>query len=646
MPATPPHDPELPARLTPLADEVEMRAAQNTISSRATFPRRSTTLLILLAACGGESSTPVQTVTDNPAPVLLSAAPGQLTAGTGATTVTLKGSHFVASSRAHWNDADRPTTYVDAATLTVALTAADLASPTSGTLTVVNPAPGGGTSGLLNMTIGFPVPTIASISPTSTLQTTDPQGQVKITVTGTGFVVSQSKVMWDGSIPLFVETGVSSSTSLAAYADPYLLATAGTHVLTVVNPGTGGASNAVNFPVLNPLPTITSLSPNPASTQGAFTLTVTGTGFNDASVVQWNGAARPTTFVNRTSLTAAIPASDVATPTSASIVVVNPAPGGGASATQSLPVQVPPLLITGTLALPNIALVRDSIRGVVYASITAAGGANANSIVKIDPATATIISSLPVGVNPGAMAMSEDGQFLYVGLLGAPKIVRVDLQTFSKDIEFSLPASGNSGSLYGGDLLVLPGLPRSVVVSLKNSCCSPAYEGVAIYDDSVPRTDKTDVFGATRIVRGPTASAIYGFNDQGYSYFHRMLVTATGIKEDTSTQGLLQSYRDIEYEGGFVFGTDGAVIDPVAMTLLGTIPVSGNAVRPDVGNGRVHILSSPTIHTYSATSYSTRIGSFTDNAVAGNTLVRWGTNGLVVGGGNTIVFLRGTQVAP
>jgi hypothetical protein len=411
----------------------------------------------------------------------------------------------------------------------------------------------------------------------------------------------------------------------------------------------GGDSSAPIQPAENnPVPTIASLAPSPVQTQSAFTLTVTGTGFNTSSVVRWNGAARSTTFVSSTLLTAAIPASDVATPTTVSIVVANPAPGGGASAPQTLSVQASSLAITGTLTLPNIALVRDSIRGVLYASVTAAGGANANSIVKIDPATATIIASLPVGVNPGPMAMSEDGQFLYVGLLGAPRIVRVNLQTFGKDIEFDLPASAFSGSLYAGELLVLQGLPRSVVVSLSNHCCSPSLEGVAIYDDSVPRPDKTDALGASRIVRGPTAAAIYGFNSQGYSYFHRMLVTPTGIKEDASTDGLLQSYRDIAYDGGFVFGTDGAVIDPVAMTLLGRLPVSGDAVRPDVANGRVHILSSPTIHTYSAArfNYNARIGVFTDNAVAGNTLVRWGANGLAVGGGNTIVFLRGTQVAP
>ena len=43
-------------------------------------------------------------------------------------------------------------------------------------------------------------------------------------------------------------------------------------------------------------------------------LTVNGTGFvSGASVVRFNGSARPTTFVNSTQLTAAIPASDLAT---------------------------------------------------------------------------------------------------------------------------------------------------------------------------------------------------------------------------------------------------------------------------------------------------------------------------------------------
>lgn len=60
-------------------------------------------------------------------------------------------------------------------------------------------------------------------------------------------------------------------------------------------------------------PAITGISPNSATVCGpAFTLTVSGTNFDMASVVQWNGADRDTAFVSATELTAAIPAEDIA----------------------------------------------------------------------------------------------------------------------------------------------------------------------------------------------------------------------------------------------------------------------------------------------------------------------------------------------
>ncbi|MBX0291333.1 T9SS type A sorting domain-containing protein [Hymenobacter sp. HSC-4F20] len=83
---------------------------------------------------------------------------------------------------------------------------------------------------------------------------------------------------------------------------------------------------------LNPVPGLTALSPAslPAGSNG-FTLTVTGSGFTPASVVRFNGADRPTTFSSATQLTAAIPASDVATAGTFPVTVVTPAPGGGTS---------------------------------------------------------------------------------------------------------------------------------------------------------------------------------------------------------------------------------------------------------------------------------------------------------------------------
>src|SRR5215472_1332850 len=82
----------------------------------------------------------------------------------------------------------------------------------------------------------------------------------------------------------------------------------------------------------NPVPHLDPIVPTSAAPGGpAFTMTVTGTGFVSGSTVLWNGGARTTTFVSASKLTAAIPASDVATPGTATITVASPGPGGGTS---------------------------------------------------------------------------------------------------------------------------------------------------------------------------------------------------------------------------------------------------------------------------------------------------------------------------
>ena len=83
----------------------------------------------------------------------------------------------------------------------------------------------------------------------------------------------------------------------------------------------------------NPVPLINQpLAPDAAKPGGAgFTLTVNGWGFVSGSVVKWNGSGRTTKFVSKSRLTATILSSDIAKPGTASVTVVNPTPGGGAS---------------------------------------------------------------------------------------------------------------------------------------------------------------------------------------------------------------------------------------------------------------------------------------------------------------------------
>src|SRR3984885_14994407 len=94
----------------------------------------------------------------------------------------------------------------------------------------------------------------------------------------------------------------------------------------------GGAGESVGNQPPPVTPTITAISPSSAVAGGAaFTLTINGTNFVAASMVNFGGSAPATTFVNSTQLTAAIPAASVASSGPSAVTVTNPAPGGAPS---------------------------------------------------------------------------------------------------------------------------------------------------------------------------------------------------------------------------------------------------------------------------------------------------------------------------
>ncbi len=116
-------------------------------------------------------------------------------------------------------------------------------------------------------------------------------------------------------------------------------------------------SPVATFAIINPTPTITTLSPaSLAAGSAAFTLTVTGAGFVSAATVQVDGSARPTTFRSATTVTAVLPASDVTSVGTHTITVVNPtACVGGVCASNgvTLSITTPPAAPTITTISPS-----------------------------------------------------------------------------------------------------------------------------------------------------------------------------------------------------------------------------------------------------------------------------------------------------
>ena len=100
---------------------------------------------------------------NNPVPTITSTSPANKCAGDVAFTLTINGTNFISSSIVQWNGTARTTNFVSSTQLTAAITATNITTAGSFPITVVNGAPGGGTSNSVDFTVNAP-PTVALIT--------------------------------------------------------------------------------------------------------------------------------------------------------------------------------------------------------------------------------------------------------------------------------------------------------------------------------------------------------------------------------------------------------------------------------------------------------------------------------------------------
>jgi len=283
----------------------------------------------------------------NPIPSLDSLSPASAKVGGNVSSIILNGEDFISNSQVKWNGVDRPTQFINSSQLSINLAPGDLNATGAANLTVVNPAPGGGVSNATPFTITPP-----DQNPIPSIELTNPQGVAAgdpgftLEIKGANFMATSS-AQWNGSDR---PTTFISETRLEAQISSADLAAAGLAGVTVNNPAPGGGpSNTVTFdiaaPGQNPVPSIDHLNPPSIIAAGAqssaLTMEIIGTNFLDDSQVLWNGQSRPTDFVNDTTLTLQLAATEVAAAGTVSVLVQNPAPGGGDSNTVTFTVGQP-----------------------------------------------------------------------------------------------------------------------------------------------------------------------------------------------------------------------------------------------------------------------------------------------------------------
>ena len=330
-------------------------------------------------------------------------------------------------------------------------------------------------------------------------------------------------------------------------------------------------------------------------------------------------------------------------------------------------------IAVSSLILPEGAndIVWDGTRSRFFAS----SGAN---VLMINPETAQIEDTIRIGSPANRIAVSGDGQYLYVALgndwfdsLGV--VNRYQIQNHSLEAQIAL------GQYTGGNLqrsvqamVVLPGQPLSLLVALSD-------RRVVAFDGSVPRSGIATLSVSSLYVR-PSDGAIFGIGDDAlYPDIHpqvfRFIASSAGVAVAKSVPVDLNwnNASTVTWNGNLVVSRNpfaSYVFDLSAGATIGRFPVpqfpgsSGGCFLATDASGTSAIAyqyknqypsSITRLVQYSLADHSptasvdlTGIPPY-DNAVARlcGPALTWGTDGILIRGyGSELFFLHVAGLTP
>jgi hypothetical protein len=235
------------------------------------------------AAGGIATSAGVFTITatiPNPVPVITALTPASVAVGSPAFTLTLTGTGFVPRCVVRLNGVALPTTLVSATQVMAAVPASALTTVGNYPVTVTNPTPAGGTSAAA--TLAVTAPALASFTPAS-----GPVGTT-LTLTGSG-LTGTSVITFTGTTGNTVTGGFTVNSAGTQITNVIVPAGAQTGPIRVTTPY-GPASSPASFTVTPPV--ITSFTPDRGPVGASISLS--GLGFTDASVITFAGSSANT----------------------------------------------------------------------------------------------------------------------------------------------------------------------------------------------------------------------------------------------------------------------------------------------------------------------------------------------------------------
>lgn len=216
-----------------------------------------------------------------------------------------------------------------------------------------------------------------------------------------------------------------------------------------------------------------------------------------------------------------------------------------------------------TLNIKANDLVYDKVTDRIYACLAPSNGSVGNSIGVINPNTYSLELTIPIGSDPNVMAISDDGQKIYVGFSGSSTVRKFDVPSLTPEIQFSLGNDQFFGPLFAEDIEVLPGNPNSIAVSRMVPGFSPRHQGVAIYDNGVIRTATTQSHTGSNKIEFLYPTGLIGINNETTEFGLRTItVTPAGVSQTGVFNNMVPGFsQDFILWKGKAYMHSGRVVD-------------------------------------------------------------------------------------
>lgn len=599
------------------------------------------------AACGNvyvEVFVPYTlTLAPPPPPAISSVSPTSALAGSSQAHVTISGSGFLPGGNlpsVRWTYGGVTQTLpvplggASDTQLLVTVPGSDLTLGGTATITVTTASPWSVTSNSEVFTINNLAPTVAWVWPQSAYVGSP---DMTVTVKGANFS-SVTSVQWNGA-PLKLTS--QSSTLLQATLPAADMATATTTTLSVVNAAPGGGTINRSYIVATPAPVISALAPGFAAPgASAFTLTVSGAHFDPNAVVDWSGVALTTTYVSSSKLQAAVPAADVVSAGIATVTVANPPASGGTSGKATFAIAAGGTS-TASISQSLNDIAWDSQHFVLYASTPATASTHPSSVVVLDPVAAAVSSSVATSTAPNLLSVSSDGGYLYASFDATSSVGRYTLPAIASDISFSIQQNALFPDIAAA-MQASPVFPHLVAVSVseQGSCCQAR---PSVFDDTVG-SGVSDQYDMSWYALGWSHDGAHVYGGESTDSSHYFAVSDLSIDTATATHDYAGVWgggsMQVDAGSGLVYiDQSNKVLDPTTGKVVGTFPVTNNAIVPDSALGCVYMVYQTAAQggtqNYTVSCYDPSLYTVVRSAVVASVngfplkLLRWGNEGLV-----------------